>query len=95
MNNYQAHVTARRTEPPPGERLDRCFWTGMTEATERRQGNQSTLVGTPEQVIAALMDYHALGVTHFLLRGYRPIEDAREFGKELIPGLRAAAATAC
>jgi alkanesulfonate monooxygenase len=90
VNNYQAQAAARRTEPPEGERLDRCFWTGMTEATERRQGNQSTLVGTPEQVIAALMDYHALGVTHFLLRGYRPLEDAREFGKELFPGLRAA-----
>jgi alkanesulfonate monooxygenase len=64
----------------------------MTEATERKQGNQSTLVGTPEQVVDALMDYYELGVTSFLLRGYRPLEDAADYAKELIPRLRAAAA---
>jgi len=92
VNNYAPRPAAGSVDPPEGERLDRCFWTGMTEATERKQGNQSTLVGTPEQIVEALMDYYELGVTSFLLRGYRPLEDAVDYSKELLPALRAAAA---
>jgi alkanesulfonate monooxygenase len=49
------------------------------------KGNSTALVGTPEQVADALMDYYDLGVTTFLIRGFDPLEDAIDYGKVLIP----------
>jgi alkanesulfonate monooxygenase len=46
-------------------------------------------VGTPEQVAEALMDYYDLGVTTLLIRGFDPLADAVEYGRELIPLVRA------
>jgi alkanesulfonate monooxygenase len=46
-------------------------------------------VGTPETVAAALMDYYDLGVRILSARGYDLIGDAREFGREVIPLVRA------
>jgi len=43
------------------------------------------LVGTPEQVAEALLDYYDLGVTTFLIRGFDPLEDAIDYGRDLIP----------
>jgi alkanesulfonate monooxygenase len=67
-----------------GERLDRCLWTGIAAATGAR-GNTTALVGTPETVAAALLDYWRLGVTTFLIRGFDPLEDAIDYGETLIP----------
>jgi alkanesulfonate monooxygenase len=67
-----------------GERLDKRLWTGMAAVTGA-QGNSTSLVGTPEQVADALLDYYDLGVTTFLIRGFDPFEDAIDYGKELIP----------
>jgi alkanesulfonate monooxygenase len=72
-------------------RHDRCLWMGVTHAAQGRFGNQATLVGTPDQVTEALMDYYRLGVTHFLIRGFRPDQDIAEYGEKLFPRLRAAA----
>ena len=52
------------------------------------QGNTTALVGTPEQVAEALLDYYDLGVTTFLIRGFDPLEDAVDYGRELIPLVR-------
>ena len=71
-----------------GDRQDKCLWMGMTKAAAGKSGNQTTLVGTPARVADALMDYYAMGVTKFLLRGYRPQEDVPEFGRTLIPLFR-------
>jgi alkanesulfonate monooxygenase len=49
------------------------------------------LVGTPQQVVATMMRYYAMGMTGFLFRGWDLIGDAREAGRELIPLLKAAA----
>jgi alkanesulfonate monooxygenase len=75
-----------------GVRQEKCLWMGMAQATQGKAGNQTTLVGTPEQVVDALMDYYDSGVGGFLLRGYRPLDDATAFGQSLIPLLRTAAA---
>ena len=52
-------------------------------------GNTTALVGTPEQVAESLLDYHDLGVTTLLIRGFDPLNDALEYGRELIPLVRA------
>jgi alkanesulfonate monooxygenase len=46
------------------------------------------LVGTPETVIQALLDYYDLGVTTFLNRGYEPLFDAVDYGRYIIPVVR-------
>lgn len=67
-----------------GSRLDKRLWTGVAAVTGA-QGNSTGLVGTPEQVADALLDYYDLGVSTFLIRGFDPLEDAIDYGRELIP----------
>ena len=56
------------------------------------RGNTTALVGTAEQVADALLDYYDLGVTTFLIRGFDPLEDVIDYGRELIPLVREQAA---
>jgi alkanesulfonate monooxygenase len=67
-----------------GVRLDKRLWTGIAALTGAR-GNSTSLVGTPEQVAEALLDYYDLGITTFLIRGFDPLEDAVDYGRALIP----------
>jgi alkanesulfonate monooxygenase len=70
-----------------GERLDKRLWTGAALATGAR-GNTTALVGTPEQVAEALLDYYELGVSTFLIRGFDPLDDAIEYGRSLLPATK-------
>jgi alkanesulfonate monooxygenase len=70
---------------------DERLWLAISAATGA-PGNTSALVGTPEQVAAALLRYYDLGITSFLIRGFHPLEDVREYGRELIPLVRAGVA---
>jgi alkanesulfonate monooxygenase len=70
-----------------GSRLDKRLWTAVAEATGAR-GNTTALVGTPEQVADALLDYYDLGITTFLIRGFDPLDDAIEYGRSLLPATR-------
>jgi alkanesulfonate monooxygenase len=74
-----------------GELHDRCLWTPIAEAVGA-YGNTTALVGTPETVAESLLAYYDLGVTRLLIRGFEPLEDAIEYGKELIPRVRAGVA---
>ena len=46
-------------------------------------------MGTPETVAQALLDYIDLGVTTILIRGYDPYDDAIDYGRHLLPLVRA------
>ncbi|WP_111767950.1 LLM class flavin-dependent oxidoreductase [Nakamurella deserti] len=70
------------------DRHDRALWTSTAAATGGA-GNSTALVGTPEVVAAALLDYYDLGVRHFSARGYDLLTDAVEFGREVIPLVKA------
>ena len=52
-------------------------------------GNSTALVGTPDQVAEALLDYYDLGVRTFLIRGFDPLPDALSYGRDLLPRVRA------
>jgi alkanesulfonate monooxygenase len=67
---------------------DTCLWTPLAVATGA-SGNSTALVGTPETVAKALLEYYKLGATSLLIRGYDPRPDAVQYGEELIPRLRA------
>ncbi len=66
---------------------DTCLWTSLAVATGA-QGNSTALVGTPETVANALLEYYKLGATSLLIRGYDPWPDAIQYGEELIPRVR-------
>ncbi len=70
-----------------GSRLDKRLWTGIAALTGA-QGNSTGLVGTPDQVADAMLDYYDLGITTFLIRGFDPLVDAIQYGRELIPRVR-------
>jgi alkanesulfonate monooxygenase len=67
-----------------GDRPEGRLYTAIARETGAR-GNTTALVGTPQQVAEAFLDYHALGVTTFLIRGFDPLEDAVDYGRELLP----------
>jgi alkanesulfonate monooxygenase len=75
-----------------GEVHDERLWFGVTKLTGPA-GNSSALVGTPQQVATALMRYRAAGIDTILIRGFDPLEDVVEWGRELIPRIRALAET--
>lgn len=70
-----------------GEVLDERLWTGVARLTGA-QWNSTALVGTPEQVAAALGRYWAHGASTFLIRGFDPLADAELYGRGLIPAIR-------
>jgi alkanesulfonate monooxygenase len=70
-----------------GVRADERLWTGIAREIGG-SSNSSALVGTPAQVAQTLAEYHELGVTTFLIRGFDPLEDAIDYGRELIPATR-------
>jgi alkanesulfonate monooxygenase len=70
-----------------GELHDRALWTA-TAAAGGAVGNSTALVGTPETVAAALLDYVDIGVTTVLIRGYDPLDDAIDYGRHLLPLVR-------
>jgi alkanesulfonate monooxygenase len=76
-----------RAAAAQGERQDETLWTKLAALTGGRW-NSNALVGTADQVADALLRYHELGVTSFLIRGFEPLEDALLYGRELIPLLR-------
>ncbi|MER5864119.1 LLM class flavin-dependent oxidoreductase [Kitasatospora sp. NPDC002040] len=70
-----------------GERYDRALWTPTAAATGGA-GNSNALVGTPETVAQALLDYYDLGVDILSARGYDLLDDAIDFGRHVIPIVR-------
>ncbi|MFJ3215534.1 LLM class flavin-dependent oxidoreductase [Kitasatospora sp. NPDC086801] len=70
-----------------GERYDRALWTPTAAATGGA-GNSNALVGTPETVAQALLDYYDLGVDILSARGYHLLDDAIDFGRHVIPIVR-------
>ncbi|MEU2669512.1 LLM class flavin-dependent oxidoreductase [Streptomyces sp. NPDC007164] len=69
------------------DRHDRALWT-PTAAQTGGAGNSTALVGTPETVAQALLDYYDLGVEIISARGYDLLDDAIEFGRRVIPLVR-------
>ncbi|KGT86105.1 alkanesulfonate monooxygenase [Erwinia typographi] len=67
-----------------GDRLDRSLWTGIAKLVSGGY-NSTALVGTPDQVSDALLKYYDLGIESVLIRGFDPLNDVVEYGKELIP----------
>ena len=70
-----------------GKVVDKRLWTEIAALTGAK-GNSTALVGTPKQVTESLLDYYDAGITTFLIRGFDPLEDALQYGRDLIPLVR-------
>jgi alkanesulfonate monooxygenase len=70
-----------------GDVHDERLWTPIAAASAG-SGNTTALVGTPEQVADAVARYYEIGAHGVLLRGFNPVADAAEYGRELIPLIR-------
>ncbi|WP_281689746.1 LLM class flavin-dependent oxidoreductase [Pseudonocardia thermophila] len=70
-----------------GEVYDRALWT-RTAAVTNGTGASTALVGTPETVAAAILDYIDLGASLVSIRGYDTLADAADYGKYVLPLVR-------
>jgi alkanesulfonate monooxygenase len=86
-------VGSERLQQQAAERevYDDRLWYGVTRLTGPG-GNSTALVGTAAQVTGALMAYRRVGVDTVLIRGFDPLDDVVEWGRELVPLLREEAA---
>lgn len=60
------------------------LWTGIGRA---RSGCGAALVGTPDQVIAKIERYKAIGIRSFIFSGYPHLQECELFGKLVLPQL--------
>lgn len=66
---------------------DERLWMPIAAASGA-SGSTTCLVGTPQEVADALLAYYDLGCGAFIIRGFDPLADAAEYGRELIPLVR-------
>lgn len=65
--------------------VEENLWTGIGRA---RSGCGAAIVGDPDQVLAKLKAYHALGLEAFVLSGYPHAAECDLFGRHVLPQLR-------
>ncbi|HEX7658544.1 MAG TPA: alkanesulfonate monooxygenase, partial [Pseudonocardiaceae bacterium] len=66
---------------------DRALWT-KTAAVTNASGASTALVGTPETVAAAILDYIDLGADLVSIRGYDNLNDTIDYGRYVLPLVR-------
>lgn len=70
-----------------GQLHDRALWTEPARVTNAA-GASTALVGTPETVAAAILDYIDLGASLISVRGYDNLNDVIDYGRYLLPLIR-------
>jgi alkanesulfonate monooxygenase len=70
-----------------GELHDRALWTAPVAATNAA-GSSTALVGSPETVAAALVDYVEIGCDLLSIRGFDPLNDAVDYARYVLPLVR-------
>ncbi len=69
------------------ELYDRALWT-KTAAATNAAGASTALVGSPETVAAAIVDYVDRGASLVSIRGYDTLADAVDYGRFVLPLVR-------
>ena len=66
-------------------------WAKAGERERSATAGEATLIaGTPQQIASAIRDYHAAGISHFVLHGLATAEEVMSFGSHVIPAVRLA-----
>ncbi len=67
------------------EWLTHTLWTGAV----RSQGPTAiALVGTPEEIASAILEYKAAGISQFIFSGWPKLEEMLYFGRAVLPLIR-------
>jgi len=66
--------------------LTRCLWTG---AIPYLGAPAIALVGSYDDIAAAMLEYKSIGVSQFLLMGWPDLEEMTMFSREVLPRVRA------
>jgi len=61
------------------------LWTGVGRA---RSGCGAALVGSADQVLSKIENYRKMGIRAFIFSGYPHIDEAKYFGKLVMPELK-------
>jgi alkanesulfonate monooxygenase len=70
-----------------GEVQDRALWYPTVTATNAR-GASTALVGSYQTIIDSILDYVDLGAELISIRGYDNLNDAIDYGRYILPGVR-------
>lgn len=70
-----------------GDVQDRALWYPTVTATNAA-GASTALVGSPQTIIDSLIDYVDLGAELISIRGYDNLNDAIDYGRYILPGVR-------
>jgi alkanesulfonate monooxygenase len=79
----QAQVALRQAASDDGY-AEANLWTGVGRA---RSGCGAAIVGDPDQVLAKLNDYRAMGIEAFILSGYPHAAEADLFARHVLPNI--------
>lgn len=67
--------------------LSPTLWTGLVPLCGPVW---TTLLGTPQEIAGALLEYKRIGVTQFIMSGWTEIAEVERFGREVVPLVREA-----
>jgi alkanesulfonate monooxygenase len=65
--------------------LNRSLWTGLVP---HYGPVWSTLLGSPQELAEAFLEYERIGVTEFIISGWPEIDTVNVFGREVLPLIR-------
>ncbi|PVH99371.1 bacterial luciferase-like protein [Periconia macrospinosa] len=71
-----------------GDVQDRALWYPTVTVTGAR-GASTALVGSPQTIVESILDYVDLGAELISIRGYDNLNDAIDYGRYILPGVRA------
>ena len=83
-DDSQMFREATRSDPDE-EWLNDTIWTGLVPYYGPVW---TSLVGTPEMLAKAFLDYREIGVTQFIISGCPELHEIARFGREVLPLVR-------
>lgn len=70
---------------PDSHWLNRSLWTGLVP---HYGPVWTTLLGSPQEIAAALLEYERIGVTEFIISGWPELNTVNLFGRDVLPLVR-------
>ena len=78
-------VSLRAVHGLEAEWVTRYLWTGAVRCIG---GAAIALVGSPDEIASAIMEYRDVGITQFIFSGWPKLDAMKYFGKEILPLIR-------